>query len=194
MSEFLDVVLARHSSRGPFDPAKPVAENDLRKILEAARWAPTANNSQNFQIVAVDDPALIGELGKLQARAADNRVISFARLIDGSPLLLIVIYDPAKRVLPAEGGTLGSLGLGCVMENIWLAAQDLGVGLRVIYDFSDQVASMQVKNLLKIPDNLEVAYGLRLGYPSAPPEEIPRERRPLNEVVSHNSYNRKGLS
>ena len=67
MREILNVIQQRKSSRGPFDPQRPVARHDLEQILEAARWAPTAHNMQNFEIVVVDDPALIGSLGRLKS-------------------------------------------------------------------------------------------------------------------------------
>ncbi len=44
MRDILDILQARHSSRIPFDPERRVAEQDLQRILEAARWAPTAHN------------------------------------------------------------------------------------------------------------------------------------------------------
>ena len=45
----------RHSSRMPFDPARGVTELELAGIVDAARWAPTAHNMQNFRLVVVDD-------------------------------------------------------------------------------------------------------------------------------------------
>jgi nitroreductase len=45
---------------------RPVADEDLEQILEAGRWAPTAHNMQNFDIVIVDDPAILETLAKLR--------------------------------------------------------------------------------------------------------------------------------
>ena len=55
MSDILELVRKRTSSRMPFDLERPVAEEQLAGILEAARWSPTAHNMQNFEIVVVDD-------------------------------------------------------------------------------------------------------------------------------------------
>ena len=66
MREIMDVIRERRSSRGPFDPLRPVARHDLEQVLEAARWAPTAHNLQNFEIVVVDDPALLEAMGRLK--------------------------------------------------------------------------------------------------------------------------------
>lgn len=51
MNEMLKLVEERHSVRVPFDQKSPIAREDLLQILEAARWAPTAHNMQNFEIV-----------------------------------------------------------------------------------------------------------------------------------------------
>jgi nitroreductase len=66
MSEVMSVIRSRESSRGPFDMRRPVSEHDLEQILEAARWAPTAHNMQNFDIIVVDDPGILEALGKLR--------------------------------------------------------------------------------------------------------------------------------
>ena len=52
MSEILKVIQDRHSSRVPFDQGHAPSKHDLMQILEAARWAPTAHNMQNFEIIS----------------------------------------------------------------------------------------------------------------------------------------------
>ena len=51
----------------------------------------------------------------------------------GSPCLLIVVYDPQKRAPASEGDVLGFMSLGCVMENMWLMAQSLGICLQILF-------------------------------------------------------------
>ena len=59
--DILELIQQRQSSRVLFDPERPIPEEHLRRILEGARWAPTAHNMQNFEIVVVDDRQLLGE-------------------------------------------------------------------------------------------------------------------------------------
>jgi nitroreductase len=66
MSELLRLIQERKSARGAFDPKRPVAKHDLEQILEAGRWAPTAHNMQNFEIIVVDDPKILDALAKLK--------------------------------------------------------------------------------------------------------------------------------
>src|SRR5580658_4306538 len=68
--EILQVIRERQSARVPFDSGRLIPREHMAQILEAARWAPTAHNMQNFEIVVVDDRQL------LQAMAAIRTNIS----------------------------------------------------------------------------------------------------------------------
>jgi nitroreductase len=66
MPELLALIQKRQSSRVLFDPKRKIPKKDLQKILEAARWAPTAHNMQNFEIVVVDDKKLLKKISALR--------------------------------------------------------------------------------------------------------------------------------
>jgi nitroreductase len=66
MEDILGVIRQRQSARGLFDPGHPVARQDLRQILEAARWTPSAHNMQNFEIIVVDDRRIVDEIGNIR--------------------------------------------------------------------------------------------------------------------------------
>ena len=51
MDGVMRLIRNRRSDRVPFDETRKIADHDLTQILEAAQWAPTAHNMQNFQIV-----------------------------------------------------------------------------------------------------------------------------------------------
>ena len=65
MNDLMTIIRQRYSERGPFDSDRQVPTADVEKILEAARWAPTSHNMQNFEIVVVDDERLLNLLGNL---------------------------------------------------------------------------------------------------------------------------------
>ena len=67
MNDLYALIRSRHSARVPFDPEAPVSREDLVKILEAASWAPTAHNMQNYEVIVVDDPTLLRRLGELKS-------------------------------------------------------------------------------------------------------------------------------
>lgn len=59
MTEILMLIKERHSLRSAFDQDRLLSEEELKKILEAAHWAPTAHNMQNFEIVIVDNKEIL---------------------------------------------------------------------------------------------------------------------------------------
>ncbi len=83
--DVLGLVKGRRSSRIPFETGRPVAKADLKKILEAGSWAPTAHNMQNFQIVIVDDKTILGKIRAIKGRISltfikeNYRQLSFSR-------------------------------------------------------------------------------------------------------------------
>ena len=90
----LDVLAERWSTR-IFDPATPIDEDALASALEAARWAPSANNTQPWRFVVarrgsaahtqiVD--ALMGFNQSWAADAAALVVFASAAAFDGKPL------------------------------------------------------------------------------------------------------------
>jgi len=64
------LIQERQSSRVPFDPDRRLPEHHLRQILEGARWAPTAHNMQNFEIVVVDDPLLLDAISEIRSETS----------------------------------------------------------------------------------------------------------------------------
>ncbi len=71
MQDILTIIQERRSVRMPFDPERPIARQDLVQILEAGRWAPTAHNMQNFEIIVVDDKKILKEIGDIKSALSD---------------------------------------------------------------------------------------------------------------------------
>jgi nitroreductase len=49
-----------------------VAKEDLRRILEAARWAPTAHNMQNYEIIVIEEKKLLRQIGEIKSQASED--------------------------------------------------------------------------------------------------------------------------
>jgi len=234
MQEVLKLIQDRQSARTLFDSGRPIAQQDLRQILEAARWSPTAHNMQNFEIIVVDDKKLLEALGNIRYTISETfikenyqqlsfseeelrrkkvgllgtmfppaqrtpdaksdnttneKMISFLeRPIQTSPLMLIVVYDPSRRAPASEGDFLGIMSLGCVMENMWLMAQSLGIGFHVLSALSADEVEKEVKNLLNIPINMKIAFACRLGYPLPTPTKYLRVRRDVKDFTYYNRF------
>lgn len=210
----------------------------MRRIIEAARWTPTAHNMQNFEIVVVDDKKVLEGIGEVESRISQEflrenfQQLSFSKeellkkkvgilgtnfppswrdpakleevaresppqqlsqTINGSPALLIVVYDSRKRAPASKGDVLGMLSLGCLMENMWLMAESMGIGFQVMSVFSGEDAERRVKQLLGVPEHMKIAYAIRLGYPLRRPAKYLRVRRDVEGVAHHNRYGARGL-
>ena len=132
------------------------------------------------------DPAKISEAVKKATP------MPLTQSIRGSPTLLIVIYDSRKRAPASHGDVLGFISLGCLMENMWLMAQSLGIGLQILSVFAAPPVETEIKKLLGVPEYMKIAYTCRLGYPTA---SFPyfRVRRDIEDFIHHNQFGNKGI-
>lgn len=72
MTDLLHLIRSRQSTRTPFDPQRPIAKEDLHKIFDAGSWAPTAHNMQNYEILVVDDRALLDQIRRMPFRVNET--------------------------------------------------------------------------------------------------------------------------
>lgn len=114
-------------------------------------------------------------------------------IIAGSPLLMMVLFDPRRRAPGSEGDFQGIISLGTVMENMWLEAASLGISARLVVAFGEPQIESEVKRVLGVPKEMRIAYGLRLGYPAGRKDSSPRVRRDLDAFAHHNRYGNRGL-
>ena len=235
MEEILKLIKERKSDRLLFDEKRAISKHDLEKILEAARWTPTAHNMQNFEIVLVDNKKQLEAIGKLEFPISPEFVrenyqqLSFSeeelkkkkvgilgtnfppemrvpvlkpdvklsntflgKTISTSPVILIVLYDPSKRAPASEGDFLGIVSLGCAMENIWLMANSLGIAVHIVSSISSESVEKEVKKIFSIPENLKIAFSIRLGYAQPSAEKQLHIRRDIKDFTHHNQYGNKG--
>lgn len=163
---------------------------------------------ENYKQLSFSDEELIRRKTGLLARMFPNSWItpdfnseskvgkaylSEQRPFPSCPLMLFVIYDPGNRAPASEGDFLGILSLGCLMENMWLMANSLGISFNIMSSLSSENVENEVKNILQIPGNLKVAFSCRLGYPISNPGKLLRVRRDIKDFTHHNKFGIKGL-
>jgi nitroreductase len=118
----------------------------------------------------------------------EGEIASMRRRLPASPLLLVVVYDPKRGAPASEGDFLGIMSLGCVMENMWLAAESMGISLHIVSSLS---SGAEVKRILNIPDDLIIAFSCRLGYPVSEPAKYLRVRRDVKDFTHYNRFKRR---
>ncbi len=105
MQEVLNIIQKRQSARIPFDAKRPVTKEDLKQILEAGRWAPTAHNMQNFEIIVVDDKKVLDAIGSIKSTVSETFIrenyeqLSFSEeeLLRKKVGILGTMFPPAWR-------------------------------------------------------------------------------------------------
>ena len=142
---------------------EPVAEDDLRKVLQAGRMAGSAKNQQLNRVVVVTDAGDRAELADCGR---------FADWLAACPVVVAF-------VVPKDGGK--DFDIGRMAQNMMIAAHGLGLAsCPVTFHHEDAVA-----DLLGIPDGYRAPMGVGIGHP-APAEERKESspRIPLDELVN----------
>lgn len=184
----------------------PISDEDIKKILEAARWAPSGANTQPWDFIVINDE-------KVKNKLLDTveGTIKTDQLRE-APVLIVVCGDTRLRVLYSGGRYLNYIDkikdreqhtelnddiLNSSLSNAFiymlLAATSLGLGTRYITSTRRQPAYLKIKELLNIPEYLIIYDTIALGYPISKPSQ--KILKPLEQVVHYNQYDEtKGLT
>jgi len=184
----LTSLLADRWSPRAFD-GDPVASDDVAALLEAARWAPSANNYQPWRFLVgqtTTDGADATHKGIFDALAEFNQVWASA-----APVLVAAITEvehedgSAREIAPYE------LGLAVSQLTIEAAARGLVVHQMGGFDADQVSATFGVPPQYRTVVVLAVG---RLGDPESLPawaaerESAPRERKPLAEIAFADAF------
>ncbi len=164
--QVLDTIKQRRAVR--FYTDKPIEENKLRQLIEAALWAPTGGNIQAWNAVIVQREKDI-ELVK---------AVSPGML--GNANALIILCTDRKKGLEKIGemaSVTSLIEIGIIAQNICLEAMELGLGSCMIKSFNQNA----VRELFELPEHIIPELVVSLGYPRSVPKPPPR--RTIEETV-----------
>lgn len=147
-----EVMRTRRAVRAFTD--QPVAVADIRRILEAARWASSAGNQRLHRFYVTRDPHKI------------DLVSAIGPGFYGRPTALIVICtDLAKEErirIRRDRDTSTWIDVGTAAMNMQLMAHALGLGTTPV----TSVSTSGVRAALDLPAHLRPDLVLQLGYPA----------------------------
>ena len=177
----------------------PLADDDLRIMLDAARQAPNGGNLQLWHFLVVTDPELRARFAPLYREAwwAKRRDSGYH-----TPDDLPDSYRPAMRLADEIGeapalvflcatarGSASASSIIPAVQNLLLAGRALGIGgtITTLHPTVDE----RVHELFGIPDQAQVVYCVPLGYPKG--RFGPVSRKPLAEVTSRERWGEAGF-
>jgi nitroreductase len=165
----LDVIRKRYSCRSYQD--KSIEQDKLDCILEAARLAPSARNTQDWRFVVVTDKAI-----KSRVAATTNRPEVFEKA--GAIIAACSNSDEIMRC----GQAIGPIDVAIALEHISLQAADLGLGTCWIGSFD----AGKVRQILAIPDDVAIIELMTVGYPADTKPQPKRE--PIEKIVCYDTW------
>jgi len=154
----------------------PISDEDLKKMLDAARWAPSAGNRQPWEFVIIRDP----ERKRAIARAALNQMF-----IAEAPVVIVVgaNIERSSSRYGARGANLYCIqDTAAAIMNLMLAAHALGYGTCWVGAFHDD----EVAEIVGFPKHIRPVAIIPIGKPAEKPD--PRPRLSLEEVVHVERY------
>ena len=174
---------------------RPIPEDQVLAILNAATQAPTAGNQQLYTILRITDPDKKRQLSE----SCDHQPF-----IAHAPLVLVFCADCLKwyRAFQASGCTPRSPGPGDLLlavsdaniaaQNAVTAAWALGIGSCYIGDIMENIETQ--RQILSLPRWVFPAAMLVFGFPTAQQKEREKPSRfALSDIVEENAYRERTL-
>jgi nitroreductase len=192
----------------------PIPDDVLRRVLEAATWAPTGGNRQAWRVIVVKDPARKQRLGELYKKITVPYIQSYADRLASlpeaervkaekmlrsglylaehfgeAPVLCIFCFHPdGLAVTDADLGRLSVVGGGSIypaVQNLLLACRAEGLGCVLTTLLCK--AEPEVRELLAIPQPWGTAAAVPIGYPQLRGHG-PISRRSVEEMAFVDSW------
>ena len=158
--------------------AKPVEEDKLLRVLEAARLAPSARNRQEWRFVVVTGEATRRRLADAAAGQA---------FVAEAPVVIVGCAETDHHVMRC-GHKCFPIDLAIAMDHLSLAAVAEGLGTCWIGAFSAEA----VRSVLGIPAEIEIVELMPLGYPSDP-APVAKQRLPLDAIVRRELWENRSV-
>lgn len=180
---------------------QPVPKESLEKLIYAATRASNPGNSQGWEFLIIDDPAIKEPVGErvlagmapfFEARpegrdgveermflGAEHLARNFARV----PAWIVCM---ARKVYPPHDPQDSFM-----YSTIYPAAQNLIVAARALeigtcFTTFPGVAEPEIRSLCNVPDDLHLFVYVAVGYPER--RFMPVKRKPVEEVLTWNRF------
>jgi len=167
-----EAIAARYSVRQYQD--RPVEQEKLMRVLEAARLAPSAGNRQEWRFIIVRDHMARQQL--MDAAGGQSFV--------GQAPIVIAACAVTDNSFMRCGQLRYPIDVAIALEHIALQAVEEGLGTCWIGHFDEPV----VRVILRVPETekIRIVQLMTLGYPADQPK--PKDRLPLEQIVMFDTW------
>ncbi len=169
--------------------ARDVEDEKIKRVLEAARWAPSWANTQCWRFILVRDPERKRLLSETLPTGNPAR-----RSVAEAPVVLCVCGELGKSGyyrgdVVTDKGDWYMFDLGLSTQNILLEAYEQGLGSVVVGYFD----SGKAEKILNVPNGFKLVCLIPMGYPERAPFRAP-ERKKLSELVFSEEWGKAWLA
>ena len=178
--ELAECIKTRRSVRRYTD--EMVDHDTIEKIIDLARMSPSWKNTQTARYIIVEDEAKLAEL-------ANKAVLGFEgnmKTISKSHQMLVLCSKAKRSGYERDGSFTTDKGIswemfdaGITAQTFSLAAHSMGVGSVMMGIFDEN----KVKEILDIPEDLNVSCLISFGYPKFEVEAVPRKE--VSDLLSY---------
>jgi len=187
----------------------PVPDDVLRRVIEAATWAPSGGNRQPWRIIAVrnaDTKLRLRDLYKgpweryvsgqrkafaalpEDARARGERMLRaadhLAEHLHEAPVILVFVFNPTLLAITdlnlGRPSIVGGASVYPAVENLLLACRAEGLGCVLTTLLC--LAEVEIRSLLALPEPWATCAFVPIGYPTGKGHG-PVSRRPVAEMA-----------
>jgi len=198
--DLTEAILTRRSIRR-FKPDE-VPDEDLKRIIATAAYAPNAENMQPYRFILVKDRAIIKSIyravsGKIkeiksypETAAVKDRFkshIRFYTFFARAPVVIAAVVKPFSTVINeiyrqrnlALENTEALQSISAAIQNILLAAHEKGYG--TCWMTGPLIAREEIERVLGVREPEKITALIPLGVTASPAEKLPR--KPLEEIA-----------
>lgn len=176
----------RHRSHREYRP-DPVPDEQLQRLVDAARHASTSSFIQAYAVIAVTDPDRRAECARLCGgqRHIGTAPVFFAVCADLHKLAVACVrHGTALQAQSFELFLQATVDAALLGQNLQLAAEAEGLGACMIGAARNR--PIELAQLLGLPRHCFVVFGMTVGVPADEP--VARGRMPLSGVLHRERY------
>jgi nitroreductase len=204
--QLLDLIRLRRSIRRFSDRA--VDREDITRLLEAARWAPSNSNRQPWRFLPIEDKQQIRQMAETVRQSLSEKAKSlpegtaqylsqfthYATFFANAPVLLVVLHKrPVSVSAPVLAGLKNpdlvsgeALSAAMAVQNLLLAAQTLGLGTCVLT--GPLLVQDALAGALDLPAGHDLTCLVALGHPAESP--APPRRKTIEQIAEFGNGSR----